>query len=301
MALTKFAAGTRVVVNGSHDAEQFENEAGVVVATPPWLTSVTSVRFDRHRDSLHEGNGGDNGHHWYFSDYEDGYTITPEASSTYLNKFKVGDKVRVIDAYPPINHGEVYEVDDVSSMGPSVHLRGTGQQFWWWEARFEKVTTDGPSTYLNGLDPFAPRHEWSVDALPKFKVGDTVRLLPEAQRKRKGYGADDGATAKVTRVSDHHLWVDWLDDKRHGQGNGDYPIHDFALVETESDRPRFMTAWITDDEASFHPTGDAFKTLEAAEAFAAQTLRDNGTDDQIAVFEIRSVHLARLTVTKEVA
>jgi hypothetical protein len=234
--LTKFAAGTRVVVNGSHDGERFDNEAGVVVASAPWMEHCTLVRFDQHRATLHDGRDGDDGHHWYFTPDEGGFTIKAAAASTYLN----------------------------------------------------------------GLDPFAPRYEWSVDPLPKFKVGDTVRLLPKAQRIRKDYGADDGATAKVTKVSDVYLWVEWLDDKRHSQTNGNYLIQDFAHV-AESDRPRFMTAWIVDDDEAFRSTGDAFKTLEAAEAFVEQTLRDNGTDDQIAVFEIRSVHLARLTVTKEVA
>jgi hypothetical protein len=69
----------------------------------------------------------------------------------------------------------------------------------------------------------------------------------------------------------------------------------------DNDRPRFMTAYITGDDDGFTPTGHAYKTLEAADAHAEEILRLNETEDQIAVFEIRSVHLARFTVTREAA
>jgi hypothetical protein len=78
-------------------------------------------------------------------------------------------------------------------------------------------------------------------------------------------------------------------------------IHFAPPPATDASRPRFMTAWIVDGDDAFHSTGDAFKSLEAAEAHATQILIDNDSTDQIAVLEIRSVHLARLTVTKEVA
>jgi hypothetical protein len=160
MALTKFAVGTRVTVNGFHDGLIIENREGVVVTSD--IEGNTLIRFDEaFSDMLHSGRdlGADDRRHWYF---EDGI----RASITH-------------------------------------------------------------STRFNGLDA----------------------LLPAP----------------------------------------------------ESDRPRFMTAWIVDGDDAFTPTGDAFKSLEAAEAFAEQTLRNNLGEDQIAVFEIRSVHLARLTVTKEVA
>jgi hypothetical protein len=66
-------------------------------------------------------------------------------------------------------------------------------------------------------------------------------------------------------------------------------------------RPRFMTAWMSDGPDTFTPTGDAFLTLEAANKYAEVILRREGTEGQIAVFEIRSVHLARLQITRETA
>lgn len=78
-------------------------------------------------------------------------------------------------------------------------------------------------------------------------------------------------------------------------------VAEFTPPPAEPPRPRFMTAWMTDSAELFTPTGDAFMTLEAAEEFALDTLHSDGTAGQIAVFEIRSVHLARLTVTKEAA
>jgi hypothetical protein len=70
-------------------------------------------------------------------------------------------------------------------------------------------------------------------------------------------------------------------------------------VRQEPQRPRFMTAWIEDDDESFHATGEAFMTLEEAEAFARERLLQDHEDNQIAVFEIRSVHLGRRVVTSE--
>jgi len=60
-----------------------------------------------------------------------------------------------------------------------------------------------------------------------------------------------------------------------------------------------MTAWIHSE--GFTPTGDGFMSLEAAEEFAEVTLIQNCVEDQIAVFEIRSVHLARLDISSEAA
>jgi hypothetical protein len=70
----------------------------------------------------------------------------------------------------------------------------------------------------------------------------------------------------------------------------------------EPSKPRFMTAWMVDSETdAFRPTGDAFKSLEAAEKFCTDLLKKNDQTDQLAVFELRSVHLARLQVTSEAA
>jgi hypothetical protein len=62
-----------------------------------------------------------------------------------------------------------------------------------------------------------------------------------------------------------------------------------------------MTAWMGEDIHVFTPTGDAFMTLEAANEYARTVLENDGTEGQIAVFEIRSVHLARLDISSEAA
>ncbi len=74
-----------------------------------------------------------------------------------------------------------------------------------------------------------------------------------------------------------------------------------GLTPVEPPRPRFLTAWMVDDDEAFYPTGDAFLTLEDANAFAVAKLKENAQQDQMAVFEIRSVHLARVLVTSEEA
>jgi cystathionine beta-lyase/cystathionine gamma-synthase len=74
-----------------------------------------------------------------------------------------------------------------------------------------------------------------------------------------------------------------------------------AVKQSEPARPRFATAWMHGDVDTFAFTGDAFMTLAHAEEFARMTLENDGSEGQIAVFEIRSVHLARLDITSEVA
>jgi hypothetical protein len=72
-------------------------------------------------------------------------------------------------------------------------------------------------------------------------------------------------------------------------------------IAAEPARPRFATAWMSDSDQTFTFTGEAFMTLEHAEEFARMTLESDGSEGQIAVFEIRSVHLARLDIRSEVA
>lgn len=66
-------------------------------------------------------------------------------------------------------------------------------------------------------------------------------------------------------------------------------------------RPRFMTAWLVSDDCVFVPTGTAYMTKADADAHALEVLAENGCDDQIAVLELRAVHMARLTITSEAA
>lgn len=68
-----------------------------------------------------------------------------------------------------------------------------------------------------------------------------------------------------------------------------------------SARPRFMTAYLVTDDRVFVPTGDAFMTKEAADAGALEALKGNEVEDQIAVLELRTVHMARLTIMSETA
>jgi hypothetical protein len=75
----------------------------------------------------------------------------------------------------------------------------------------------------------------------------------------------------------------------------------WELTSAEPVRPRFATAWMHDGMVNFAFTGDAFMTLQHAEEFARETLENDGYEGQIAVFEIRSVHLARLDISSEKA
>jgi hypothetical protein len=71
----------------------------------------------------------------------------------------------------------------------------------------------------------------------------------------------------------------------------------------EAARPRFMTAWFDgtlDGDVVMVPTGHCYTTQEAAEAFAEDMLRADGSEGQIAIFELRSVRLARLNIISDV-
>jgi len=132
--------------------------------------------------------------------------------------------------------------------------------------------------------------------LRKFKTGDTVRINVSFTGAAKA-----GATATVQGYDGRWLTIEWnrIDGLAGEQMDGNYFESSFDLVTPEPARPRFITAWITSD--GFTATGEAFMTLEDAEKCVEATLRQLGAEDQLAVFEIRSVQLARLVVTKEVA
>lgn len=102
MALTKFSdlkAGQRVVVNGHYDGQMFTNEVGVVRSCPDYMNEHVLIRFDRPRTAFHDGNGGDNQHHWYFTNEDKGVIIEPEHRSTYLNGLEFGKQERYLTAY----------------------------------------------------------------------------------------------------------------------------------------------------------------------------------------------------------
>ena len=62
----------------------------------------------------------------------------------------------------------------------------------------------------------------------KFKIGDIVALNPTT----RGFAALKGAKAKVTGYTeDDYMLINWIDEKRRGQTNGDYCEEDFELAE----------------------------------------------------------------------
>jgi hypothetical protein len=68
-----------------------------------------------------------------------------------------------------------------------------------------------------------------------FHVGDIVELKPVT----RNFSATTGAKAKVIK-GNHHLpsgteciIIEWIDNKRNEQCNGDYNIRDFILVNGE--------------------------------------------------------------------
>lgn len=165
--------------------------------------------------------------------------------------------------------------------------------------------TKGPSTYLNG-------HADQIIS-PTIKIGDRVRLLDD----NGGFGEAGAEGVVVGDINEPEVRFD--------NGRDWYVEKDFAnceLVDTpgkssvmdtspstkettmdddETSRPRFMTAWMTDTVERVDPTGDAFMSLEDADNFAQTVLAKDGRHGQIAVFEIRSVHSARLQITREAA
>lgn len=165
------------------------------------------------------------------------------------------------------------------------------------------------STYLNGhADQIVPR---------AIKLGDRVRLLDDNQ----GYGAVGAEGVVIGNLDFPEVRFDnaygesrghtWFVDM--GFANCELvdiarksPAMDQSASTTETtmddnNRPRFMTAWMADTDEAIHPTGEVFMTLEDADNFAQTVLAFDKREGQIAVFEIRSVHLSRLQITRETA
>lgn len=63
--------------------------------------------------------------------------------------------------------------------------------------------------------------------IKKFNVGDIVKFTA-----KNGYGAEEGATAKVTKINSEFLYVKWIRKNRlcHQQCDGGYNFEDFELV-----------------------------------------------------------------------
>jgi hypothetical protein len=138
-------------------------------------------------------------------------------------------------------------------------------------------------------------------AEPALAAGDRVKYVGSVFGELKGECG--------TLISDLEGGVVLFDNKRSGRVDGTYSCLPESLEKIERPastpeptvRPRFMTAYLVDDDRVFVPTGDAFMTKADADADALVKLEEIGTQDQIAVLELRTVHMSRLTITSEAA
>lgn len=264
----ELTAGTRVIVSGEQDGKTFHCEDGVVSQV---LSLYTIVRFDNWRD----GHGAENADWCFYESDRQDWTITaPLAVSTGLSAsdLRAGDEVKL----PQWHKTETVE-----------RIDGTGVV----------VKYEGEDYRYGGFS------DWVLvkRAEPALAAGDRVKYVGSVFDELKGECG--------TLVSDLEDGEVLFDDKRSGRADGMYTCLPESLEKIERPtstpeptvRPRFMTAFLVDDDRVFVPTGDAFMTKEDADADALVKLEEIGTQDQIAVLELRTVHMSRLTITSEAA